>query len=110
MKKLATWVMLFFTVLFGSCSTAAAGNWRQANETIERSGFDDVIHVGFGLGISYLVHEYSGLTGWQADVAAVAAAIAIGTAKEMTDKHFDAGDVAGYGIGAGIGCVLTWEF
>jgi hypothetical protein len=110
MKKLATWVMLFFTVLFGSCSAAAAGNWRQANETIEHSGFDDVIHAGFGLGISYLVHEYSGLTGWRADIAAVAAAIAIGTAKEMTDKHFDAGDVAGYGIGAGIGCVLTWEF
>jgi hypothetical protein len=110
MKKLATWIMLFFTVLFGSCSTAAAGNWRQANATIEHSGFDDVIHAGFGLGISYLVHEYSGLTGWQADVAAVAAAIAIGTAKEMTDKHFDAGDVTGYALGAGIGCVLTWEF
>lgn len=110
MRKLAAVIMLFFSVLFGSCSMAAAGNWRDANATIEHSGFDDVVHVGFGLGISYLVHEYSGLTGWQADIAAVATAIAIGTAKEMTDKHFSAGDVAGYGLGAGIGCVLIWEF
>lgn len=81
-------------------SVTMANEWRNMNTFVELSGFDTIVHAGVGAGIAYLIKEHSGLTGWKLRATMIAVPLAIGLIKESTDKHFDSGDIAGYGAGA----------
>jgi hypothetical protein len=100
MKKLFITLLLGLSLVSFSTSNARANDYRNLNTLVETSGFDTALHVGVGFGIAWLVHEYSGLDGWKADVASVLAATVFGLAKEATDKHPNGEDVLGYTAGA----------
>jgi len=99
MKKLFVSLMLCLSLVSFS-TVASANDYRNLNTLVETSSFDTALHVGVGYGIAWLVHEYSGLEGWKADVASVLAATVFGLAKEATDKNFDSNDALGYTAGA----------
>lgn len=92
-------IIAILLVLF-STTTASANEWRNLNTFVEHSGFDNIIHVGAGAGTAHLVRKHSGLSGWKLRATMIAVPLAIGLIKESTDRHFDSGDIAGYGAGA----------
>lgn len=72
-----------------------ANDWRDINTKVEQSGCDDAIHVGVGIATSAIVYKLT-----DSKALAFITPILIGTIKELTDKNFDAKDIAGYGVGS----------
>lgn len=99
-----TLVLLFCLLL---PTTALANGWRKINTMVEQTGLDDTLHFAAGAGLAYMVKKHSGLTGWKANVVAIAVPVMLGLAKEATDKRFNPGDVAGYAVGASL-VILTF--
>lgn len=101
-------LLVVLTIFFSSYTLAFASEWRNMNSFVEHSGFDDIIHVGVGATVAYLIKEHSDLTGWKLRATMIAVPLAIGLLKESTDKHFDSGDIAGYGAGAAGVVIFTF--
>lgn len=107
-------IVLTTLMLMVAISTASANDWRDANTCVERSGYDDALHFAIGSATSFLVYKvvddkessiakivykFIGESPLAKRAIAIAVPIVIGTAKELTDKNFDIGDIAGYAAG-----------
>jgi uncharacterized protein YfiM (DUF2279 family) len=78
------------------------------------SGADKLAHAGVSFGLSTLAYnafrEKAGMSDKAARVAAFAATMAVGLAKELIDDEVSGKDLAADAAGAGLGAVVGIKF
>jgi len=96
-------------LLVGLLATGGHCNeWRDLNTNIEKSGLSTPMHIGAGMIGSALTYHYlpDDMNPWLRKGIAFMAPVVVGTVKEMTDVNFDAKDIGGYAVGAGISITI----
>lgn len=101
---------IIITVLLMVATTAIAGDYRDINSTIASGPWwlDDAMHIGAGAAVAYAVGRLPIDDPVYRRLLQIAMPLAMGLAKEATDKHFSGSDLAGWGVGAAL--VLTFEW